>query len=470
MTYPVTGMIFEVRSGGSDLNGGGFDPTVASPGTDYSQQDSAQLSFTDLHITATNTQVTSAGNPFTSAHAGNVIQVPSGITNFTAGFYRIVSVSGNTATLDRAIGTANSTQASGSIKLGGAFATVQKGLQQCTEFNITVYVKAATYVITSAIAPASTGATNALGILIGYTSTRGDNGKATIQLNATGINLCTWNNYATNGYFCWENFIFDGNSKTDVNGFSLTTPGSGMTFLFRNCVFKRFTDRHCMRTNNAYAIVDHCDFTDNAFTAASPNVSACILLGTKGTVNNCYIYNNTGSSSYTSTGISGANLTCLNNIIYNNSGSSAFHGMFVSYSTIHGNIAHSNSHTGILTDISPAIVENNICTSNGEYGLSFSVNDGEVISTHRNNAVYNNTSGNVYGSPVNTITLTGLPYVNAPTDWSLNNTAGAGADCRAAGMPNSIGAASTVGTGYPDVGPLQTGDAVLPTVASGFVS
>lgn len=462
-------MVFEVRSGGNDLNGGGFDPTVASPGTDYSQQDSAQISFTDLNITGTNTQVTSAGNPFTSAHVGNVIQVPSGITNFTAGFYRIVSVSGSTATLDRAIGTANSTQASGSIKLGGAFATIQQGLQQCTEFNITVYVKAATYVITSAITPPSSGSTQALGILIGYTSTRGDNGRATIQLNSTGINMCTWNSYASVGYFAWENFVLDGNSKTDVNGFSLTSAGSSMTFLFRNCIFKRFTDRHCMRSNNALVVVDHCDFTDNAFTAAASNESGCILLGTKGVVNNCYIYSNTGSSNYISSGISGAWLTCINNIIYNNTGSYTFYGMNVNHSTIVNNIAHSNSHTGILTDTSPAIVQNNICTSNGGYGLSFGVDDGEVLSTHRNNAVYNNSSGNVYGGAVDTITLAGLPYVNAPTDFSLNNTSGAGADCRGTGLPNSIGAGTTVGTGFPDLGPLQHQDTSAETSA-GFVA
>ena len=35
--------VWEVRPGvGSDSNGGGFDPSVASPGTDYSQQNSAQ--------------------------------------------------------------------------------------------------------------------------------------------------------------------------------------------------------------------------------------------------------------------------------------------------------------------------------------------------------------------------------------------------------------------------------------------
>lgn len=39
---------WDVRTTGSDNNGGGFDSGVAVPGTDYSQQDAAEDSGTDL--------------------------------------------------------------------------------------------------------------------------------------------------------------------------------------------------------------------------------------------------------------------------------------------------------------------------------------------------------------------------------------------------------------------------------------
>jgi hypothetical protein len=84
-----SGVQWDVRTGGSDSNGGGFDPTVSSPGTDYSQQNSPQVAFTDLVIGATTTHLTSALNPFTSLHVGNLVNIPSGLTGFTAGIYEV---------------------------------------------------------------------------------------------------------------------------------------------------------------------------------------------------------------------------------------------------------------------------------------------------------------------------------------------------------------------------------------------
>jgi hypothetical protein len=41
---------------------------------------SRQIAYTDLVIGATTTNLTSAGNPFTSAHVGNTINITSGTT------------------------------------------------------------------------------------------------------------------------------------------------------------------------------------------------------------------------------------------------------------------------------------------------------------------------------------------------------------------------------------------------------
>src|SRR5204862_226565 len=76
-------LVWEVRTTGAGTNAGAFDPSVTSPGTDYSQQDAAQITYTDLVIGGTTTQLTSAANPFTSAHVGNTINVTGG-TGFTA--------------------------------------------------------------------------------------------------------------------------------------------------------------------------------------------------------------------------------------------------------------------------------------------------------------------------------------------------------------------------------------------------
>src|SRR5438105_5578867 len=116
-------VVFEVQSGGSDTQcSGGFDPSVTSPGTDRSTSATAFISYTDLAIDAvTNTKLTSTAHAFTAAEVGNLIQITAG-TGFTTGWYTVASVTGSTATMDRAVGTAGST--SGTGYLGGALASL----------------------------------------------------------------------------------------------------------------------------------------------------------------------------------------------------------------------------------------------------------------------------------------------------------------------------------------------------------
>src|SRR4051812_1601745 len=105
--------VWEVRSAGADTNGGGFNP--GSGGTDYSQQNSAQLSVTDAACTG-NTTVTSVTGGFTAAMVGSVMYLSSG-----PGWYEITArASTNSITIDR-----NGPNASGmTAKVGGAFATI----------------------------------------------------------------------------------------------------------------------------------------------------------------------------------------------------------------------------------------------------------------------------------------------------------------------------------------------------------
>src|SRR5205814_2364059 len=116
-------IVWECRaSGANDNNGGGFK--AGASGTDYSQQNSAQLTLTDLATTGVVTTLTSVTGGFTSAMVGNTINIASG-TNFTAGFYEITAfTNSNTVTLDRAPTTAAGAAGTGSV--GGALATLSK--------------------------------------------------------------------------------------------------------------------------------------------------------------------------------------------------------------------------------------------------------------------------------------------------------------------------------------------------------
>ena len=48
---------WNVRTDGANTNGGFFDPAVASPGTDYSAQAAAQLSFANILSWGTNKHI-----------------------------------------------------------------------------------------------------------------------------------------------------------------------------------------------------------------------------------------------------------------------------------------------------------------------------------------------------------------------------------------------------------------------------
>lgn len=112
-----------VRAGGNELNGGGYDSTVANAGTNYANQDSPQLSLTDLTTAGVSATIGSVAGGFTSAMIGNVLRLASG-TNFTAGYYVIVSVaSTSAATLDRNCATAAGL--SGVCRVGGAHASIK---------------------------------------------------------------------------------------------------------------------------------------------------------------------------------------------------------------------------------------------------------------------------------------------------------------------------------------------------------
>jgi len=119
----ASGAVWEVRATATaaNVNGGAFNPNNASPGTDYSQQDSSQFNGTNLASSNGSTNpcvVTSATHNFVSTDNGNYIHINSG-TNWTAGWYEIVSTSGNAATLDRACGSSASLS-SGTWHEGGA--------------------------------------------------------------------------------------------------------------------------------------------------------------------------------------------------------------------------------------------------------------------------------------------------------------------------------------------------------------
>lgn len=109
--------VWRSRPGGSNTNGGGYDPGIAGAGTDLSQSNTAAFSNLGTCSTATTT-LTDTGASFTTALIGNGIRVAG--TGITTTFTYIIGVpSATTLTLQASPGT---TGASVTYSVGGAWA------------------------------------------------------------------------------------------------------------------------------------------------------------------------------------------------------------------------------------------------------------------------------------------------------------------------------------------------------------
>lgn len=110
---------WEIRTTGDYSNGGGFNRE--SGGTDYTQQDVAQLALTDCATSGVgSTTLTSATGGFTAAMVGNIINLSAG-TNLTANWYEITAYTDtNTVTIDRAPDDGVGGVSGATGKVGGA--------------------------------------------------------------------------------------------------------------------------------------------------------------------------------------------------------------------------------------------------------------------------------------------------------------------------------------------------------------
>ncbi len=266
--------VWEFRSSATAnmLNGGGFNSTNATPGTDYSQQDTAHLTITDLVIGADNTTVTSILTPFDTLDNGNILHITAG-TNFTQGWYEVVSVTGVIATLDRACGTATSTGGTaylgGSLNVGGSLE--DNFFDICVTGNIIYFMGAVTYTLSEGITDAVTRT-----VKEGYLAIRGDNPTGTDRPTiACGANVVTFSG-STRCVF--RNLIF---TTTEANGV-----GIGSQALVENCkVLNSSTtaDRHAMITANVQTTILNCEVgctKGRALKIASSNyVMGCYLYG-----------------------------------------------------------------------------------------------------------------------------------------------------------------------------------------------
>ena len=162
-------------------NGGGFNPSQKSAGTNYSLKANTPSAAggpiaapTGLAMTNASTTLTDAANPFTPQMVGNIIYIVSG-TNFVPGWYEITAyTSAGEVTLDRTAVSGGDGK-SGVGNIGGCIdLPADAFFEQCVPGN-TVFIKGGTgvtYTLCEAISVAKSGTSTAPIFVVGYNDTR----------------------------------------------------------------------------------------------------------------------------------------------------------------------------------------------------------------------------------------------------------------------------------------------------------
>lgn len=472
--------IWRVRPGGSVLNGAVYDGTTYAGGTDYSQQDAAQLSLTDVVGNGTTT-ITSATAGFTSAMVGNAINITSG-TGVTVGHYLIASFTNSmTVVLDRTPGTF----AAGVGRVGGAW-----GGSTQHPFQIGDSVRA----VGNKPVPGNTVYIRGAGTDTPSSADYTFSGYSALQAGDTTSGKINW--LAENG-----RPRFHGNGLTLLNGnsnriygmyFYITsnaTSGYGVislnTSTLENCVVNTNSQSSMagVVVGGSQSEVINCEVLSGT-TSPTANV------GSHGVVVNgaigCKIFGNRIHHSrdigINVTGGPSANITC--NWIYGNVGDGVAtnvtsYGDSVCGNTIHGNGGHGINIASLAT-LPIYTVFNNIFsghTTASKNGVNVAAGTTAAVAAIRRffdyNFYYNNTGhrSSNFAAGIASLDLTVDPYTNAAAfDFSLNATAGGGASVRAAGFPAVFGTYPITGltrANYPDGGANQHID---PAASGGGIS
>lgn len=432
--------VWEVRTGGADTNGGGF--VTGASGTDWSQQDAAQYSVTD-GVTAGTTTITSATANFGTDVVGNIMYVQGGTGSVTAGWYQIISrTDSTTIVVDRSTGLTAGTGVT--LKIGGALASPGMCGASFVSGNI-MYIKAGTYTITSA-------STNVTGgcfskgastdtFIEGYQTTRGDLGTPPlIQADGVITTFTLISLTSSSSGASIRNINVDGNSRTSSRGINW---GDGYVYKCKgvNCTNSAF------RTATTRVMFVSCWATGCSTAGAFAFSSGGFAVG-------CVAQGNTITGFTCESAGSGFFVSCLS---YGNTGASS-DGFQINYYNyqFYGCVAYANGRDGFrITNEQTTCIN---CVAEANTGTGFNVTGNDVVVNLLNCAYYNNGTNVTLGTGkfsfnIGGITGTGSFFTNAAGgDFTLNNTAGGGADLRSAGYPGEL---PVGGTGYVDIGALQ---------------
>jgi hypothetical protein len=423
--------VWEVRTTGSDTNGGGFRAGAA--GVDYSQQDSPQANWTG-DVTATTTIVNVTGHTVSADDVGNHVQINTGTA--TAGVYEITAadVGNNRWTLDRAAGAEAATITAATM--GGAFATPGKAGSVKVAGN-TVWIKSGTYDLSSSnnvaggrLTDSGTALSTAPSVWEGYGAARGDGGTPPLlRCGANSVTAFT----VTGAHVIVRNLRF-GNAGAFTGCAGVNLSGSHGRVI--NCL--------------AESIATGFSSATSANKVRGSGATSCTT-GFSGTGEfaGCKASGGTTGFSATTTG----QVACRHCVASGCSGSGfsvAGNGITVAQSTAYGCGAN-----GFLVGAFVGSVFDS-CLAVGNAGRGFAGGDESALLVSC--AGFDNGDGD-HNFPASAaadfVTLTADPFTDAAGgDFTLNSTAGGGAELKGAGWPSALPGLS--GTSHLDIGAYQS--------------
>ena len=422
---------WEVRTTGtaSNANGGGYKPGAS--GTDFSQQDAAQYNLTGVTTAAADAILLSASAA--ANMVGNLAHIVSG-TNFTAGWYEIISVSvGVSITLDRTCTTAAG--AAGVVNIGGALSlgSADDSVLESMEPGNIMHIKLGTYTLGSSVNMGKDG-TGALPITVrGYDTARNDSptgaGRPTLAFGT--------NNSLFGDYVNLEHIIFTTQSALGIN--------TGIGATAKKC---KSTNSSGTAGRNAFSLLTDGLLLDCEASSTSGN-AVQFTGAAAGKVKGCYLHDS-------DTGIDMGGLdrnTILLNVIDTVVAAgikigSAGNANMIESNTIYGAATPAGSSRGIYfvaTTGTNNLVENNIIS-----GFVTGIDSAAAVTSNifRFNALHNNTTNYVNVTAGEGSITSDPAFVDAP-----NGNFAVGANMKAAGSHGVF--PGGLSTGYLDIGAVQ---------------
>ncbi len=440
-------MQFDVRTTGATTNSGGYDPGVASPGTNEAMQDAG----TAMTIVSAGTTGTCSPSCTSTTHGpGNTFIIASG-AGCSTGVYEILSQAAGTVTFDRTTGAGTCIGV-----MGGGLTTIAAANALAINSN-TINIKTGTYTITSSIAVGQNTIT-----WTGYGTTWADGGTPYTLTTATNSVTLVNTGSSNGGTQTFNNFIWSSTAATRGSGiWQLSAHGTTQTWIFNGpCTFDGFQyavdDSNGTPDDVAFAIINGCEIKNSTTNEAVSTVSSSI-----GYIraNNVNFHDNRVDIDigFLSKGGSIVRSTfCKTNTAAIFMSGGAGPPVEIDSNSLFG---ASLGGAGITTSTNGLIFP----TNNIIYGFTTGVlgagnlQSNQSSASARNNA-YGGNIANFNGFTANSsdITLSADPFTSSSTcDLTLNNTAGGGAAVRGAGYGGSnldVGASqhaagAAVGTG-----------------------